>query len=120
MKFPTIHGVVEIRGDQVLVKECYQAALASGENHTRVINKPEPIPKPPETPQVVKIIPGDSTKVLKIGLALPTLKKEKMVSFLRVNQDVFAWKHKDMLKIDKKIIQHRLNVNPKCNPVQQK
>ena len=118
MKFPTIHGVVEIRGDQVLVKECYQAALASGENHTRVINKPEPIPKPPETPQVVKIIPGDSTKVLKIGLALPTLKKEKMVSFLRVNQDVFAWKHKDMLKIDKKIIQHRLNVNPKCKHVQ--
>ena len=43
-----------------------------------------------------------------------------MISFLRANQDVFAWKHEDMPGIDKKIIQHRLNVNPECKPVQQK
>ena len=59
-------------------------------------------------------------KVLKIGTTLPNFEKEKMISFLRANQDVFAWKHKDMLGIDKKIIQHRLNVNPKCKPAQQK
>ena len=46
VKFPTTHGVGEIKGDQVLVKECYQAALAFGENHTWVINELEPIPKP--------------------------------------------------------------------------
>ena len=34
VKFPTAHGVEEIRGDQVLARECYQAALASRENHT--------------------------------------------------------------------------------------
>ena len=56
-------------------------------------------------------------KVLKIGTALPASKKEKMISFLRANQDVFAWKHKDMPGIDRKIIQHRLNVNPECKPV---
>ena len=56
-------------------------------------------------------------KVLKIGITLPTLEKEKMISFLRANQDVFAWKHEDMPKIDRKIIQHRFNVNPKCKPV---
>ena len=33
VKFPTIHAVGEIRGDQVLAKECYQAALASRKNH---------------------------------------------------------------------------------------
>jgi len=55
-----------------------------------VINELEPIPKPSETPQEVEIIPGDLTKVLKIGTALPTLEKEKMISFLRANQDVFA------------------------------
>ena len=82
-----------------------------------VINEPEPIPEPSETLQEVKIIPGDSTKVLKIGTALPTSKKEKMISFLRANQDVFTWKHEDMLRIDRKIIQHRLNVNPKCKPI---
>ena len=43
-----------------------------------------------------------------------------MISLLRANQDVFAWKHKDMPGIDRKIIQHRLNVNLKYKPVQQK
>ena len=56
VKFPTGHGVGEIRGDQVLAKECHQAALAFGENHTWVINEPEPIPEPLETPQEVEII----------------------------------------------------------------
>ena len=90
VKFPTAHGVGEIRGDQVLARECYQVALASSENHTWVINEPEPIPEPSEKPQEVKIVPGDSTRVLKIGTALRTSEKEKMISFLRANQDVFA------------------------------
>lgn len=58
-------------------------------------------------------------KVLKIGTSLPTL-EEEMISFLRVNQDVFTWKHEDMLRIDWKVIHHRLNVNSKCKPVQKK
>ena len=120
MKFPKAHGVGEIREDQVLARKCYQAALASRENHTWVINEPEPIPESSETPQEVEVVPGDSSKVLKIGSTFPTLEKEKMISLLRANQDVFAWKHKDMPGIDKKIIQHRLNVNLKYKPVQQK
>ena len=57
---------------------------------------------------------------MKIETALPTSEKEKMISFLRANQDVFTWKHEDMPEIDRKIIQHRLNVNPECKPIQQK
>ena len=90
VKFPTAHWVGEIRGDQVLAKECYQATLASGKNHTWVINEPEPIPEPLKILQKVEIVPRDSTKVLKIKTTLPTSEKEKMVSFLRVNQDVFT------------------------------
>jgi len=33
VKFPTTHGIGEIRGDQLLAQECYQAMLASKENH---------------------------------------------------------------------------------------
>ena len=115
MKFPTAHGVREIRGDQVLARECYQVALAYGENHTWIGSTP--IPEPSETPQEVEIVPGDSTKVLKIASALLTIEKEKMISFLRANQDVFAWKHEDMPRIDRKIIQYRLNVNLECKLV---
>ena len=48
VRFPITYGVGEIRGDQVLARECYQVALASGENHTWVINKLEPILEPLE------------------------------------------------------------------------
>ena len=88
-----------------MARECYQVALASRENHTWVINEPEPIPEPLETPQEVEIVLGDSTKVLKIGTTLPASEKEKIISFLKVNQDVFTWKHEDMPGIDRKIIQ---------------
>ena len=117
VKFPIAHGVREIRGDQVLTRDCYQAALSSRGNHIWVINELEPILKALETPQEVEIVLGDSTKVLKIGSALPTLERKKMVSCLRENQDVFAWKHEDMLGIDGNIIQHHLNVNLECKPV---
>ena len=43
-----------------------------------------------------------------------------MISLLRANQDVFTWKHEDMPRISRKIIQYRLNVHPKCKLVQQK
>ena len=34
VKFPTDNEVGEVRGDQILAKECYQAVLATRENHT--------------------------------------------------------------------------------------
>ena len=85
VKFPTAHRVKEIKGDQVLARECYQVALASGKNHKWMINEPEPILEPSETPQGVEIVPGESTKILKIKTAFPTPEKEKMISFLRAN-----------------------------------
>ena len=41
---------------------------------------------------------------MKIRIALLASEKQKMITFLRVNQDAFAWKHDSMLKIDRKII----------------
>ena len=61
VKFPTTHKVGEIRGDQVLVRMCYQATLVSGENHTWVINELEPTLEPSEIPQEVEIVLGDLT-----------------------------------------------------------
>ena len=41
---------------------------------------------------------------MKIGSALSALEKTKITNFLRENQHVFAWKHEDMLGIDKGVI----------------
>ena len=34
VKFPTEHGIGEVKGDQVLARECYQVVLAMKENYT--------------------------------------------------------------------------------------
>ena len=40
----------EIRGDQFLARECYQAVLASGENHAWMIDEPELVPELSKVP----------------------------------------------------------------------
>ena len=42
VKFLTLHGIGEITGDQLLAKECYQAVLASRENHTWIVEEEPP------------------------------------------------------------------------------
>ena len=117
VKFPIAYNIGEIKRDQVLKRECYQEALTSGKNHMWMENEPKLIFEPSEVPQEIEVVPRDMSKVLKIGLALSTSKKIKIIDFLRENQHVFAWKHEDMPGIDRKVIQHRLNVNPECRPV---
>ena len=51
-------------------------------------------------------------------LASPLICQD-LATFLRMNQDVFAWSHEDMPGIDPSVIVHRLNVNPASSPIQQ-
>ena len=41
VKFPTDNGVGEVKGDQVMARECYQAVLAAKKNHTWMIEEKE-------------------------------------------------------------------------------
>ena len=43
--------------------------------------------------------------------------RQALVAFLKMNQDVFAWSHKNMPRIDLSVIVHRLNVNPASSPI---
>ena len=117
VKFPTEQGVKEIKEDQVLARECYQAVLASKENHTWIIE--EKTPEIVEKLQTIELVKGSPTKTTQIGTNLSPRTKEGIINFLKDNLDVFAWSHKDMSGIPASIIQHRLNVDPKKKPVQQ-
>ena len=65
VKLPTEQGVGEIRGDQVLARECYQAVLASKENHLWVIeNKTLEIVEKLET---IVLVEGNPTKTTQVG-----------------------------------------------------
>lgn len=48
------------------------------------------------------------------------MEKTKITTFLRENQDVFDWKHENMPRIDREVIQHHFNINPMCKLVQQR
>ena len=46
--------------------------------------------------------------------------RQALTAFLKMNQDVFAWSHENMPRIDLSVIVHRLNVNPASSPIRQK
>ena len=118
VKFPTENGIDKVRGDQILARECYQAVLAVGENHTWTIEEEEE--DKVETLEEVELVEGKVTKTTRIGMTLSPKMKSMLIQFLKENLDVFAWSHEDMPGISPKVIEHKFNVNPEKKPVQQK
>ena len=77
VKFPTKNGVDEVKGDQVLAKEYYQAVLAAKENHTWMIEeKEEDKVEPLET---VELVEGETAKTTKIGTTLSPEMRTRLV-----------------------------------------
>ena len=110
MKFPIENGVSEVKRDQVLARECYQAVLAAKENHIWMIEEKEK--DKVEALEIVELVEGEATKTTRIGMTLSPEMRTRLVQFLKENLDVFAWIHEDMPGISLKVIQHKLNVDP--------
>jgi hypothetical protein len=121
LKFPTEHGIGEVRGDQVTARECYLASLGSeGQNQTMTIEERKITVKSSEELNMVKLEDEHPERTTRIGADLSPRMKESLIQFLKNNKDVFAWSHEDMPGIDPSIISHKLNVNPSLRPVKQK
>ena len=118
VKFPTENGVGKVKRDQVLARECYQAVLAVKENHTWMIEEKEE--DKVEALETVELVEGEITKTTKIRTTLSPEMRNRLVQFFKENLDVFAWSHEDMPGISLKVIQHKLSVDPKMKPIQQK
>ena len=117
VKFPTDNELGEVRGDQILARECYQAVLATREKHTCIIGKEE---NKVEALETVALVEDRTTKTTRIGTTLRPEMRTRLIEFLKENLNVFAWSHEDMPGISLKIIQHKLNVDPERKPVQQR
>ena len=109
VKFPTEWGIGEIRGDQVLAQERYQAVLLLKENHLWIIK--EKTLEVMEALETIELVEGDPTKTTQVGTSLNLQKKKEIIRFLKDNLDVFAWSHEDMPDIPADIIQHHLHVD---------
>ena len=88
VKFPTKHEVGEIKDDQVLARECYQAVLVSKENHTWMIE--EKNLEAVEALETVKLVERELMKITKVRMSLDPLTKEEIAKFLKKNLDVFT------------------------------
>ena len=75
---------------------------------------------PSEELEEVLIDENDPTRRVKIGKKLKAEVRVQLIEFLRRNQDVFAWSHKDMVGISPTVISHVLNVDERYPAVQQK
>ena len=115
VKFPTDNGVGEVKGDQVLARECYQAVLAAKENHTWVIEEKDKDKM--EALETVELAEGKANKTTKIGTTISPEIRTRLIQFLKENIDVFAWSHEDMPGIALEVIQHKLNVDPERKSV---
>ena len=73
-----------------------------------------------EALETVTLVEDEITKTIRIGTTLSPKMRTKLIQFLKENIDVFAWSHEDMSGISPKVIQHKLNVNPKKRLVQQR
>ena len=102
----------------MLAKECYQAMLATKENHTWMIEEKEE--EKVEALETTELVDGETTKMTRIGTTLSPKMRMRLVQFLKKNRDIFAWSHKDMPCISTKVIQHRLNMDPEKKLVQQR
>jgi hypothetical protein len=58
----------------------------------------------------VQINATDTSKHVQIRVALYDKSENALVSFLRNNRDVFAWKPVDMPRIPREITEHALNI----------
>ena len=118
VKFPTEHGVGEVKEDQVLARECYQVVLVAKENHTWMIEEEEK--EKVEALEMAELVDREPTKTKKIGMNLNDWMKKELVKFLKENLDIFAWCHEDMPGIVAEVIQYCLNVDLEKKPVQQR
>ena len=77
MKFPTDNGVGEVKGDQVLARECYQAVLATKENHTWVTEEKDE--DKVEALETMKLVDGQAIKTMRIGTTLSPGMRAKLI-----------------------------------------
>ena len=79
VKFPTESRVSEVKGDQVLARECYQAMLAAKENHTWMIEEKEK--DKVEALKTVELVKGDAIKTTRIRTTLrPKMRQGSPIS----------------------------------------
>ena len=118
IKFPIEYGVGEVWRDQVAVCECYIAMLEMDDSlQTMCIEKQRMVAKPMEGLEEVLFDNSRPERTIRIGTLASLTIRQALIAFLKENQDIFAWSHRDMPGIDPSVTVHKLNVSPFFPPI---
>ncbi|KAK3017633.1 hypothetical protein RJ639_003659 [Escallonia herrerae] len=114
MKFPTEHGIGEVKGDQTTARQCYVTSCQSKNKEALIIEDLQENTKMQKGEHVedlvsIEVYPVEENKMVRIGLNLKEDTKLELVNLLRTYADIFAWTAADMPGIDPEIITNRLN-----------
>ena len=101
--------------------ECYIAMLKMEDHQqTMCIGEQQTMAELVEELEEITLDESRPERMTRMGMMASSLIRQALAAFLKMNQDVFAWNHEDMLGIDPSVIVHRLNVNPASSPIRQK
>ncbi|CAH9051511.1 unnamed protein product [Cuscuta europaea] len=129
LKFPTSGGIGYARGNQRIARACYLKLTRPTEREGQKIDTiTATVAKEEERPHVepaeeVEEVPLDTSRperVLKTGKQLPQDQRDAILLVLRSYAVIFTWGPDDMPGISRKVITHRLTVDPASAPVKQK
>ena len=121
IKFLTEYGVGELRGNQIAARECYIAMLEMEDQQQMMcIGEQRALAEPIEELEEVRLDDTRPERTTKIGTLASWPVRQTLTTFLRDNQDVFAWSYEDMPGIDPSVMVHKLNVSPLFLPIRQK
>ena len=90
------------------------------QQQTMCIGEQRALKEPIEELEEVNLDDTRPERMTRIGTLDSWPVHQALTTFLRDNQDVFAWSHEDMPRIDPSTIVHKLNVSPSFPPIQQK
>ena len=93
-------------------RECYIAMLKMEDHQqTMCIEEQRTIVEPVEELEEVTLNELRLEQTTRMRMLASQPIRQALAAFLKMNQDVFAWSHKDMPGINPLVIVHRLNVN---------
>ena len=125
IKFLTANGVVMVRGDQRIIRECYSASMkrkAVGSIYMDELDMRDEMstrPTPSKELEPVQLH-GQPEHLVYIGSKLAKDVRDLLIHFLKKNMEVFVWKQENKGGIDPAVITHRLNISPSFKPIKQK
>jgi hypothetical protein len=66
--------------------------------------------------RIVPLCADVPSRTVMIGTEVSKEEEDKLLHFLRHNQDVFAWSKSDLTGVHRSVIEHALNTDPKVKP----